>query len=67
MRTNIMIDDELLAQAMRLTGLRTQQKVVKAALKALIVNKKQDKLADAFGTLHWEDDLDAMRNDRCAL
>jgi len=66
MRTNIVIDDELMDQAMRLTGLRTKKEVVEAALKELIVHKKQDKLADAFGKLRWEGDLDTMRTDRCS-
>lgn len=66
MRTNIVIDDELMTQAMRLTGLKTKREVVETALKELIVHKKQDKLADAFGTLRWEGDLNAMRTDRCS-
>ena len=66
MRTNIVIDDELMTQAMRLTGLKTKKEVVEMALKELIQHKRKDKLADAFGTLHWEGDLDAMRTDLCS-
>jgi Arc/MetJ family transcription regulator len=63
MRTNIVIDDELMALAMRLTGLKTKKEVVELALKELIVHKKQDKLAEAFGKFKWDGDLEAMRTD----
>jgi Arc/MetJ family transcription regulator len=66
MRANIVIDDELMHQAMRLTGLNTERDVVEAALKVLILHEQRDKLAEAFGKLPWEGDLDAMRTDRCS-
>jgi len=66
MRTNIVIDDELMAQAMRLTGLKTKREVMEVALAQLVARKKQDQLAAAFGKLKWEGDLDAMRTDRCS-
>jgi len=64
MSTNIAVDDELINQAMQLTGLKTQKDVVEIALKALIADKVGDKLASAFGKYHWEGDLDAMRTER---
>ncbi len=67
MRTNIVIDDELMAQAMRLTGIKTKKEVVEIALRELVVHKQRDELADTFGTLCWEGDLDAMRTDQCSL
>jgi Arc/MetJ family transcription regulator len=65
MRTNIVIDDELIGQAMDLTGLKTKKDVVELALKNLIAAKKRDTLAAAFGQYRWEGDLDAIRADRC--
>ena len=61
MRTNIEIDDELMAQAMSLTGLRTKRAVVDAALRALIDRTARQQLREAFGKYPWEGDLDQMR------
>jgi Arc/MetJ family transcription regulator len=64
MRTNIVIDDELMAQAMQATGLKTKKEVVEAALRELLSRKRRDGLAEAFGRYKWEGDLDKMRIDR---
>jgi Arc/MetJ family transcription regulator len=64
MRTNIVVDDELMSQAMRLTGLKTKKEVVETALRELIAHKKRDALAEAFGRFKWEGDLEAMRTDQ---
>lgn len=64
MNTHIVIDDELINQAMFLTGIKSQKDVVEIALKTLIADKSPDKLTSAFGQYHWEGDLDAMRIDR---
>lgn len=66
MNTNIVIDDELINQAMYLTGLKSQKDVVETALKTLIAAKTRDKLASAFGQYPWEGDLESMRTDRCS-
>jgi len=66
MNTNIVIDDALINQAMKLTGLKTQKDVVEIALKTLIADKTRDKLTSAFGQYPWEGDLEAMRTDRCS-
>jgi Arc/MetJ family transcription regulator len=66
MNTNIVIDDALINQAMKLTGLKTQKDLVEIALKTLIADKTRDKLASAFGQYPWEGDLEAMRTDRCS-
>ena len=61
MRTNIVIDDKLMAQAMELTGLRTKSAVVDAALRALIERRSRQLLRESFGMYPWEGDLDQMR------
>jgi Arc/MetJ family transcription regulator len=64
MRTNIDIDDRLLAQAMTATGLSTKRATVEEALRLLVRVRKQAKaLADLKG-LGWEGDLDEMRRGR---
>jgi len=64
MRTNLDIDDELLARAMAATGLRTKRATVEEGLRLLVrVSKQAKALADIRG-LGWQDDLDQMRRDR---
>ncbi len=64
MRTNIDIDDELLAEVMKLTGAKTKKQAVNEALED---KAKRIKAAKAIlklrGNFHWEGDLDAMRRD----
>jgi Arc/MetJ family transcription regulator len=64
MRTNIELDEELIREAMRLTGLATKRAVVEEALRELVRARRRDRLAEAFGSLRWDGDLDAMRRDR---
>ena len=63
MRTNIVIDDELMNEAMTLTQIRTKKGVVETGLKLLVQIKKQEKIKSLRGKLKWEGDLDAMRLD----
>jgi Arc/MetJ family transcription regulator len=63
LRTNIVLDDALLAEAMRRTGLKTKRAVVEEALKTLVRLKRQEEIRKLRGKLHWEGDLDEMRRD----
>lgn len=63
MRTNIVIDDTLMDDALKLTGLKTKREAVELGLKTLIRLKKQEEIRRFRGKLHWEGDLDEMRND----
>ena len=64
MRTNIEIDDELLSQAMKATGLSTKRATVEEGLRLLVRVRGQTRaLADLRG-LGWEGDLDEMRRGR---
>lgn len=64
MRTNIDIDDELMAEAMRVAGTTTKKSTVEAALQELIRRHRVQGLLDLFGTVEWEGDLDEMRGTR---
>ena len=64
MRTNIVIDDELMANALKMTGLRTKREAVELGLKTLIKLKKQEQIRQFKGKLTWQGDLDEMRADR---
>ncbi len=61
MRTNIHIDDELMSEALRETGLPTKRAVVEEGLKLLIQLKRQERVLDYFGKIPWEGDLDQSR------
>jgi Arc/MetJ family transcription regulator len=63
MRTNIDIDDTLLAEAMAATGLRTKRKVVEAGLRLLARQKRQADARELFGRVRWEGDLNRERLD----
>lgn len=61
MRTNIEIDDKLMADVLKATGLRTKRDAVELGLKTLIRLKKQEEIKNFRGKLSWEGDLDDMR------
>ena len=63
MRTNIVIDDKLMQQALELTGLRTKREAVEQGLKALVRLKQQERIRAIRGQLSWQGDLDEMRRD----
>lgn len=63
MRTNIVIDDDLMKEAMTLSDLKTKKDVVETSLKLLIHIKKQELIKKLKGQLKWEGDLDKMRTD----
>jgi Arc/MetJ family transcription regulator len=64
MRTNIEIDDALLAEAMAATGLRTKRKVVEAGLRLLARHKRQADARKLCGRIRWEGDLHRERLDQ---
>lgn len=63
MRTNIDIDDRLMAEAMAATGLTTKRETVEAALRLLARRKRQAGMRDLYGQVDWQGDLDAERRD----
>ncbi len=64
MRTNIVIDDDLMNDAIRLSGAKSKRETVELALKSLIENKKQENIKKFRGKLKWEGDLDEMKRDK---
>jgi Arc/MetJ family transcription regulator len=63
MRTNIVIDDTLMDDALKLTGLKTKREAVELGLKTLIRLKHQEEIRRFRGKLRWDGDLDEMRTD----
>lgn len=64
MRTNIIIDDNLMSLALKTSGLKTKKAVVEEALKLLVLFKQQAKLKTLQGKLFWEGNLDKLRTNR---
>jgi Arc/MetJ family transcription regulator len=64
MRTNIEIDDKLMKDTLKATGLKTKREVVDLALKELLRLKRQGDLRRLWGKVDWQGDLDAMRLDK---
>lgn len=63
MRTNIEIDERLIAEAMAASGLPTKRATVEAGLRLLARRKRQAGVRDLFGRVQWQGDLDAERRD----
>lgn len=61
MRTNIEIDDELLAEAMKATGLPTKKATIEEALKAVVRAHRRRQAVDNLWNMGWSGDLDEMR------
>jgi Arc/MetJ family transcription regulator len=64
MRTNIDIDDALMADAMAATGLTTKKATVEEALRQLLVVQKRREALERVRGIGWIGDLDAMRQGR---
>jgi Arc/MetJ family transcription regulator len=63
-RTNIVIDDELMRDTLRATGLKTKREAVEAGLRTLLRLSKQAQIRRLRGKSKWQGDLGAMRVDR---
>ena len=64
MRTNIVIDDRLMRDTLRATGLKTKREAVDLGLRTLLRLRRQAGIRRLRGKLEWEGDLAAMRDDR---
>ncbi|PCH60148.1 MAG: DUF2191 domain-containing protein [SAR86 cluster bacterium] len=61
MRTNIVIDDKLMSDAIKATGLKTKKDVVEQGLRLIVKQNQQKAVRRLRGKLTWEGDLDSMR------
>jgi Arc/MetJ family transcription regulator len=62
MRTNIVIDDKLMRESLRATGLKTKREAVELGLQTLVRLQKQAGIRSLRGKLEWQGDLDALRS-----
>jgi Arc/MetJ family transcription regulator len=63
MRTNIVINDRLMDEALKLTGVKSKREVVELGLKTLIQLNQQEQIKAYKGKLKWDGDLESMRTD----
>ena len=63
-RTNVVIDDELMAEALETSGLKTKKAVIEEALRTLVRLKRQEQVRVLRGKLQWEGNLSALRESR---
>ncbi len=63
MRTNIIIDDKLMSEALKLSNVKTKKGVVEQALKLLVQVQRQEAVRNLKGKLKWEGDLSESRVD----
>lgn len=64
MRTNIEIDQDLMASALKASGLKTKKAAVEEGLRLLVQTRAQGQIRRLRGKLRWEGSLDEMRRDR---
>lgn len=64
MRTNIVIDDKLMKEALKLTGLRTKREAVELGLRTVVRLRKQQDIRRFRGKLKWQGDLEGMRTNK---
>lgn len=64
MRTNIVIDDQLMKDTLRATGLKTKREAVELGLRTVLRLRQQEEIRRFRGKLTWQGDLDVMRNDQ---
>ena len=63
MRTNIVIDDDLMRDALKATGAKTKREAVELGLRTLLKLKKQQRVRTLRGRIDWQGDLERMRRD----
>jgi Arc/MetJ family transcription regulator len=64
MRTNVVIDDDLMASALKASGLKTKKDAIEEGLKLLVQLRSQKKIKRFRGKLKWSGNLDEMRSDK---
>ncbi len=63
MRTNVVIDDELMKSALEAGGFKTKKSAIEEGLRLLIQMNGQRKLRRLRGKVNWQGDLEGMRKD----
>jgi len=65
-RTNVVLDDDLVTKCQKATGIATRRALIDHALRELLRHRRQKKILELQGKVHWEGDLAAWRKGRTA-
>lgn len=63
-RTNIVLDDKLIEQCQKATGITTKRALIDHALQELLRHSRQKKILELKGNVSWSGDLEEMRRKR---
>ena len=63
MRTNLVIDEKLMAETLKASGASTKRAAVEEAMRLYVRLRGQKRVTELFGTVNWIGDLDEMRTD----
>jgi Arc/MetJ family transcription regulator len=63
-RTNVVINDDLMESALQVSGIKTKREVIEEGLRLLVQIKNQEKIKMFRGKLKWKGNLEEMRADR---
>jgi Arc/MetJ family transcription regulator len=63
-RTNVVLDDKLVEDCIKATGIKTQKALIDHALKELLRHENQLKILGLKGKINWEGNLGEWRQDR---
>jgi Arc/MetJ family transcription regulator len=64
MRTNVVVDDNLMASALKASGLKTKKGAIEEGLKLLVQMQRQKAIKSFRGKLKWSGNLAEMRTDK---
>jgi len=63
-RTNVVLDDKLVEECQKATGIKTRRALIDHALRELLRRERQKKILELKGAVQWEGDLKALRKGR---
>ena len=63
-RTNVVLNDDLISQCQKATGIKTRRVLIDHALKELLRHERQKEVLELKGTVRWEGDLAEWRKGR---
>ena len=63
-RTNVLLDDKIVEHCLKATGIKTRRALIDHALRELLRHESQTKIVELKGKVHWEGDLNELRQGR---
>ena len=63
-RTNVLLDDKIVEDCLKATGIKTRRALIDHALRELLRHESQTKILELKGKVHWEGNLNEWRQGR---